>query len=155
MLAVIQRVTSAECLVNRRVVGSIKRGLVVLLAIGRKDGLEDVHWMSKKIVNLRIFEDSEGKMNLSLLQTKGEILLVPQFTLYGDCRKGTRPSFSQAASPATAEQLFNKVKDSLAEYSVKVTCGVFGAKMKVKLENEGPVTLIVTSENKFKETIHG
>lgn len=155
MLAVVQRVTSAECLVKRKVVGNIKRGVVVLLAIGRKDGLEDVHWMSKKIVNLRIFEDSKGKMNLSLLQIKGEILLVPQFTLYGDCRKGTRPSFSQAAPPAIAEQIFNKVKDSLAGYSVKVTCGVFGAKMKVKLENEGPVTLIVTSENKFKETIHG
>jgi len=85
----------------------------------------------------------------------GEILLVPQFTLYGDCRKGTRPSFSQAAPPEIAEQFFNKVKDSLNEYPVKVEGGVFGARMKVKLENEGPVTLIVTSENRFKETIHG
>lgn len=146
MLAVVQRVTSAQCLIEEKVVGSINRGLVVLLAVGKNDQLQDCQWMAKKIVNLRIFEDREGKMNLSLLQIKGDILLVPQFTLYGDCRKGYRPSFSRAGSPTRASEFFNRVRDLLAHYSIKLASGRFGAKMRVKLENDGPVTLIISSE---------
>ncbi len=151
MRAVVQRVSSAECLVGGKRVGKIGKGLVVLLGIGKGEKEKDAEWMAKKIVNLRIFEDDKGKMNLSLLQVGGEILLVPQFTLYGDCRKGYRPTFSQAAPPDVAERMFYKVKQIIAEYLGEVACGVFGAKMKVRLENDGPVTLIISSRGKFRE----
>jgi len=146
MLAVIQRVISARCAVGGKVVAGIGKGLVVLLAVGRNDSLQDASWIARKIVNLRIFEDKSSRMNISLLQIKGEILVVPQFTLYGDCKKGYRPSFSQAASPDVAEDLFLKVVDFLNKYPVRVAQGVFRAKMKVKLENDGPVTLILSSD---------
>jgi len=146
MLAVVQRVSSAGCIVEEKKVAQIKKGLVVLLAIGKNDTVQDASWMAKKLVNLRVFEDQNQKMNLSLLQVEGEILAIPQFTLYGDCTKGYRPSFSQAASPHVAKDLFYKVVDFLSEYPVKVATGVFGARMRVDLRNEGPVALIISSD---------
>ena len=147
MLAVVQRVSSACCIVGEEIVGRIGKGMVVLLAVGRNDGLDQVRWMAKKIANLRIFEDKNGKMNLSLLQIRGEILLVPQFTLYGDCSKGYRPSFTEAAPPEMAEKIFLQVKECLLDFKIKIVSGIFGARMKIKLTNEGPVTLIVSSKN--------
>lgn len=154
MLAVVQRVTSARCVVDEKITGSIGKGIVVFLAIGRNDELKDAQWIVKKIVNLRLFnDDNYNKMNLSLLQIKGEVLLIPQFTLYGDCRKGYRPSFSQAASFEMAREMFSRVVDFLSEYPVRVATGVFGARMKVELENDGPVTLILSSDDKFRREV--
>ena len=146
MLAVVQRVSFARCVVEDKEVAQIKKGIVALLAIGKKDELKDAIWMARKMVNLRIFEDQNGKMNLSLIDVKGEILVVPQFTLYGDCRKGYRPNFSLVANPEKANELFCKVLSLLEEYPVRVKRGVFGAKMRVEITNEGPVTIIISSD---------
>lgn len=154
MRAVVQRVSSAECIVGGERIEAINRGMVVLLGIGKGEKMEDAEWMSRKIVNLRIFEDTEGKMNLSLLRVGGEVLLLPQFTLYGDCRKGYRPTFSRAAPPDKAERMFREVGNLLEKYSVRVAKGIFGAKMRIRLENDGPVTLIISSKEKFREIIH-
>lgn len=148
MLAVVQRVSSARCAVGDEIVADIGKGVVVLLAVRGDDSVQDASWLAKKLVNLRIFEDQTSRLNISLLQVGAEILLIPQFTLYGDCRRGHRPSFSQAASPQVGQSLFSRVLDFLNEYPVKVAQGVFGAKMKVQLENEGPVTLILSSDRK-------
>ena len=151
MLAVVQRVNSARCFVNGKLTGSIARGIVTFIAVGKNDEVKDAQWMVKKIVNLRLFnDDNYNKMNLSLLQIGGEILLIPQFTLYGDCRKGYRPSFSQAAPSEVARVMFSKIVDLLKEYPVKVATGVFGARMQIEVENEGPVTLIISSDDKFR-----
>ncbi len=145
MRAVIQRVDSASVAVGGREVGRIAAGLLVLLAVGREDGPAEVAWMKKKILNLRVFEDGQGKMNRSVLDTRGAILVVSQFTLYGDCRKGNRPSFSQAAPPDLAERLYLELVKELRREGVKVESGQFQAMMDVSLVNQGPVTLIVES----------
>lgn len=146
MRAVIQRVNSGSVAVDESIVGSIDKGFVVLLGVNEKDTEADVLYMVDKIVNLRIFEDDNEKMNLSLLDVKGELLVVSQFTLYGDCRKGRRPNFMSAAGPEKAEELYNELVKKCRELGVKTETGTFQAYMKVNIENDGPVTVIVDSE---------
>lgn len=145
MRAVIQRVNQASVLVEGEEVASIGRGLLVLLGIKKGDGERDIEWMVNKIVNLRVFEDDGGKMNLSLSQVKGELLVVSQFTLYGDCRKGRRPSFDEAEEPGLARQLYEKFIDKSRAIGINTKTGLFQARMVVSLENDGPVTLILDS----------
>jgi len=145
MRAVCQRVSRATVSVNDKVVGSIGPGLLVLLAAARDDDAEQVRWMVEKVPGLRIFPDTEGKMNLSLTEVGGEILVVSQFTLYGDCRKGKRPSYSDAAAPAEAKVLYRAFIDALKAREISVQEGMFGAMMQVELVNDGPVTLILDS----------
>ena len=146
MRAVIQRVNSGSVAVDDKIVGSINKGFVVLLGVSEKDTEADVLYMVDKTVNLRIFEDDNEKMNLSLLDIKGELLVVSQFTLYGDCRKGRRPNFMSAARPEKAEELYNEFVKKCRELGVKTETGTFQAYMKVNIENDGPVTVIVDSE---------
>jgi len=141
--AVVQRVTKAKVSVDNRTVGAIQSGLVVLLGIGNDDGEAEAQWMARKIANLRIFADGEGKFNRSLLDVRGEVLLVSQFTLYGDARKGRRPSFTEAAPPQAAERLVDRVAELLGENGVPVACGQFRAYMQVEIHNDGPVTIIL------------
>jgi len=149
MRAVVQRVASARVTVEGQTVGEIGPGVVVLLGIGRDDADEDIRYLADKIVNLRIFEDGEGKMNRSLLETKGEALVVSQFTLYGDCRKGRRPSFAEAAPPERAEGIYTSFVEQMRRYGVPVATGTFQAHMLLSLENDGPVTLMVDSRKGF------
>ena len=146
MRAVIQRVTSASVYVNGRLTGKIGPGLLVFLGVGKGDGEQDTSFMVSKIPDLRIFEDPSGKFNLSLMETGGEILVVSQFTLYGDCRKGRRPSFTDAEEPAAAKDLYERVVLKLKERGVFVEAGEFQAKMDVHLVNDGPVTLLLDSK---------
>lgn len=143
MKAVVQRVTQAKVTVEGKVVGAIQSGLVVLLGIGQGDSEEEAQWMANKIANLRIFADENGKFNRSVLDIGGAVLLVSQFTLYGDARKGRRPSFTEAAPPEIAEPLVNRVAQLLVENSVPVACGQFQAHMLVEIHNDGPVTIIL------------
>ncbi|MFP3903104.1 MAG: D-aminoacyl-tRNA deacylase [Armatimonadota bacterium] len=145
MRAVVQRVSSASVSADDREVGGIDSGLVVLVGFGEGDGERDIHWMANKLSGLRVFEDADGKMNLSVLDTGGSILVVPNFTLYGDCQKGRRPSFSSAAAPEKARKLFDRLVGLLKECGVPSTKGIFGAHMQVQLINDGPVTLIIES----------
>ena len=145
MRAICQRVSLATVAVKDKVVGSIGPGLLVLLAAGKGDSAEQVRWMAEKIPGLRIFPDTEGKMNLSLTDVAGEILVVSQFTLYGDCRKGKRPSYSEAAPPHEAEALYRSFIETLRAREISVQEGIFGAMMQVELINDGPVTLILDS----------
>lgn len=147
MRIVIQRAMNASVTVNGEVTGAIDKGLVLLVGITHEDTLQDVSYMVEKIVHLRIFEDAEGKMNLSLLDIGGSILSISQFTLYGDARKGRRPNFMAAARPEQARKLYDAFNQTLCEKGVQVETGVFGALMEVSLTNEGPVTLIIESEN--------
>lgn len=147
MRAVIQRVREASVEVDANVVGRIGRGLLVLLGIGKDDGLRDTQWMVEKIINLRIFEKENGKFDQSLLDISGELLLVSQFTLYGDCSKGRRPSFSDAMDAGNAKRLFELFVEAAKKKVDKVEIGVFQASMRVALVNEGPVTLIVDSRS--------
>ena len=149
MRAVIQRVEKANVTVEGTSVGEIDQGLLVLLAVEASDGPEDLDFLKKKILNLRVFEDGEGKMNLSLREAGGSILMVSQFTLYGDLRKGNRPSFSRAAPPAQARELYQELIDQLRSEGVTVEAGEFQAMMKVALVNDGPVTLIVDSSKQY------
>lgn len=149
MRAVVQRVSEADVTVEDQVVGKIETGLMVLVGIEEIDTDEDVNYMVEKIVNLRIFEDNEGKMNLSLLDIQGEILAISQFTLLGDCRKGRRPSFIQAARPEKAVLLYEAFVNKCQEKGIKTETGVFQAEMKVKLCNDGPVTVLVDSQKIF------
>ena len=150
MRAVIQRVSWSQVVVDGKVVAQIGRGLLVLLGVGKEDNEKDVKFMLRKIPNLRIFEDEEGKMNRSLMEIGGELLLISQFTLYGNCRKGLRPSFEKAASPEQANQLYGLLLKTLREQGVKVQNGVFGAHMQVSLCNDGPVTIILDSKERRK-----
>ena len=143
MRAVVQRSGEASVTVDGEVVGRIRKGLVILLGVGAGDGPDQVAWLSAKVANLRIFQDGSGRMNHSLLDTGGEALVVSQFTLYGDCRKGRRPNFPSAARPELAEPLYESFCRSLEEQGVPVSKGVFGAMMEVRLCNDGPVTLVV------------
>jgi D-tyrosyl-tRNA(Tyr) deacylase len=149
MRCVVQRVKSASVRVNGETVGKISAGLLVLLGVGQADGMNDLAWMVDKLVGLRIFEDEAGKMNLSVQDVGGEILLVSQFTLYGDCRNGKRPSFSTAAPPDQAKALYEQAAEAIRSCGLKVETGVFQAEMTVELINHGPVTLLLDSEKKF------
>lgn len=150
MRAVVQRVIEARVMVNSRPVSSIGRGLLVLLGVGHDDDESDVAWMAKKIANLRIFDDDEGKMNRSVMDVGGDVLVVSQFTLYGDARKGNRPSFTDAAPPEHGEALYSMLVNRLREqYALKVRTGEFGARMVVELKNDGPVTILLDSKKIF------
>jgi len=144
--AVVQRVAAASVDVEGKEVSRIGRGLLILLAVGVNDTEEEALWMAQKCSELRIFEDENRKMNRSLEDVSGSALVVSQFTLYGDSSKGRRPSFTDAAPPQKAEELFRAFCDFMRARGVSVQTGVFGAKMAVKLENDGPVTLIVEKE---------
>ena len=149
MRAVVQRVLNANVKVNEKTVGEIEKGLLVFLGIGNDDDNKDLGYMVDKILGLRIFEDNDNKMNLSLLDIKGEILVVSQFTLYGDVRKGRRPSFIDSAKPDIAEKMYNQFINKCEQKGVKTEKGVFGANMKVELVNDGPVTILIDSKKIF------
>lgn len=149
MRAVVQRASRASVTIDGATVGAIGPGLVVFLGIKSSDTVEDAAWLVDKIVNLRIFADQDGKMNLSLADTGGEMLIVSQFTLYGDCRKGRRPGFSTAAPPAIAEPLYDRFIELTKASGIRVATGIFQAAMQVGLVNDGPVTLLVDSEKSF------
>jgi D-tyrosyl-tRNA(Tyr) deacylase len=146
MRAVVQRVSRAEVRVEGRIVGAIGRGLLVLVGIAREDTPETGKVLAEKIANLRIFDDEQGRMNRSLLEAGGGVLCVSQFTLYGDCRKGRRPSYDRAASPEAARALYESFVESLRALGVKVETGEFRAMMDVELVNDGPVTLLLDTE---------
>ena len=143
MRAVIQRVSEASVRVDGALVGQIGRGFLVLLGITHSDGEAEAVWLAKKIAGLRLFEDAEGKMNLGLTDVGGGVLAVSQFTLYGDARKGRRPSFVEAARPEQAQPLYEKFCTALRSEGIEVAQGIFQAHMQVTLVNDGPVTLIV------------
>ena len=149
MRAVVQRVLRASVAVNGREVGSINQGILVLLGVGHKDVRQDAEYMAEKVVHLRIFADEQGKMNRSLLDVGGGLLAVSQFTLWGDCRKGRRPSFVAAAEPAKAETLYEAFIDHARSLGVTVASGRFQEMMEVSLVNDGPVTLLLDSEKEF------
>jgi len=146
MRALLQRVTHASVTVNNEIVGQIGPGLLILLGIGQQDGEAQVKMLTDKIVNLRIFGDDEGKMNRSILDIGGQVLVVSQFTLYADIRKGRRPSFIGAAPPALAEPLVERFKEAIMAYDIPVAGGIFGADMDVSLVNDGPMTIWMDSE---------
>jgi D-aminoacyl-tRNA deacylase len=145
MRAVVQRVKESSVSVADEIVGKIGKGLMVLLGVAREDTPEDADYLADKIVNLRIFEDENGKLNRSLLETRGEMLIVSQFTLLGDCRKGRRPSFINAANPQKGEELYEYFVNAVVQKGIRVQTGRFRAMMDVALINDGPVTLIVES----------
>lgn len=149
MRCVVQRVKRASVKVGERITGEIKQGLLVFAGIGHDDDTADIIWLVEKIAGLRVFEDSEGKMNLSLQDVQGEILLVSQFTLLADCRKGKRPSFSNAASPSKAKELFDEFVDHFRLTGLRVETGEFQALMEVELVNDGPVTILLDSKKCF------
>jgi len=145
MKAVIQRVKSAEVRVDNRVTGTIGNGLLILLGVGKGDSESDISFLTSKIPDLRIFEDGSGKFNLSLKEIGGEMLVVSQFTLYADCKRGRRPSFTDAEEPAAAKDLYERFISRLREQGITVKTGEFQAKMEVHLINDGPVTLLLDS----------
>jgi len=146
MRALIQRVDGASITVDQKEISRIDQGVLVLLGVGRNDTKEDAEYLLDKIINLRIFEDADGKMNLSLLETGGEMLVVSQFTLWADCRKGRRPSFTGAAEPQTARNLYRYFVETARGLLGRVQEGEFQAMMKVGLVNDGPVTILLDSE---------
>lgn len=146
MKAVIQRVKSAEVYVDGNIKGKIGNGLLIFLGIRKGDGEEDSDYLASKIPDLRIFEDESGKFNYSLIDKKGEILVVSQFTLYGDCRKGRRPSFIDAEEPEAAKKLYERFIDKLKGRGLNIETGEFQAKMEVHIINDGPVTIILDSK---------
>lgn len=141
MRVLLQRVSKASVTVDGKVISQIGRGLVVLLGVGHGDGEEQVRFLAEKTANLRIFEDEQGKTNLSILDVRGEAIVVSQFTLYADTRKGRRPSFTDAALPEAAEPLVNRFVEALRGYGVPTQTGQFGAHMLVEIHNDGPVTI--------------
>jgi D-tyrosyl-tRNA(Tyr) deacylase len=149
MRVVIQRVSEASCTVDGVVTGQIDGGFLVLLGIEEADEIADVQWLAQKIVNLRIFSDEQGLMNLSLKDVNGGILLISQFTLFAQTKKGNRPSFIRAAKPEQAIPLYEAMKKELSQQLGKeVPCGVFGADMKIRLLNDGPVTIVMDTKDK-------
>lgn len=149
MRAVVQRVSSSSVTVDEEVIGKVGKGLMVLLGVTHDDTSKDVDYLLDKILNLRIFEDDDEKMNLSLMDVGGELLVVSQFTLYGDCRKGRRPSFTSAAKPDIADKLYEELAAKAREKGVTVGTGKFGANMMVDLTNDGPVTILLDSSKTF------
>ncbi|MDK9708293.1 MAG: D-aminoacyl-tRNA deacylase [Desulforhopalus sp.] len=149
MRAVVQRVSRAGVEINGAATAAIGRGLVVLLGIRSGDTADDLLWLVDKIMHLRIFADAAGKMNISLADNRGEMLIVSQFTLYGDCSKGRRPGFSMAAPPEIAEPLYNQFVREVRQRGIGVATGTFAADMAVSLVNDGPVTLLLDSEKTF------
>lgn len=149
MIAVVQRVSSSSVKVEEEIVGQIGVGFNVLLGVSENDTEEDLQWLAKKMVGLRVFSDEEGKMNKDLKDVDGNILLISQFTLLGSTKKGNRPSFIEAARPEKAIPMYEKMKEVLSEMlGKKVECGIFGADMKVEIQNDGPVTLVIDTANK-------
>ena len=149
MRAVLQRVSEARVRVHGEIVGEIGRGLLVLLGVGQGDGEADARFLAEKTAGLRIFEDEQGKMNCSVEETGGAVLVVSQFTLYGDCRQGRRPGFSAAAPPELAVALYRQFVDGLRKRGLPVATGIFQAEMAVELVNDGPVTLLLDSRKEF------
>lgn len=147
MRAVVQRVKYSSVTVNGEIVGKIDKGLLVLLGVTHTDSEKEINWLAKKIKDLRIFEDQDGKMNLGLEEINGELLIISQFTLYGDCIKGRRPGFVDAAKPDLAKPLYEKFLEKCRSFGIKTEAGIFGADMKVKLLNDGPVTLIIDTKD--------
>ena len=143
MRAVLQRVTSARVVVNQKTVGQIDHGLLILLGIAEGDTRNEAEWLANKTSELRIFEDENAKMNLSLLDGNGSALVVSQFTLLADCQKGRRPAFTKAADPAIAKMLYEHFSEQLRSKGLRVEQGTFGADMKVSLTNDGPVTIVI------------
>lgn len=149
MRAVIQRVKRASVYVNGDLISSISRGLLVLLGVSECDTETDAKYLAEKTIGLRIFEDPTEKMNLSVSDVNGEIMVISQFTLYGDCRKGRRPSFTSAAQPAKAEELYNYYISVLSDMGITPKTGIFQACMQVELINDGPVTILLDSKKTF------
>jgi D-tyrosyl-tRNA(Tyr) deacylase len=149
MRAVIQRVSRASVKIDGAIHGEISHGMLVLIGIHGSDAEFDLQWLAEKVVHLRIFEDQQGKMNKSLADIDGEMLIISQFTLYGDCRKGRRPGFSSAAAPEIAEPLYRRFIEEVKNRQIKVATGIFQASMEVELVNDGPVTLLLDSEKQF------
>ena len=148
MRAVLQRVSSGRVTVGGDAVGEIGRGLVVLIGVAEDDGEDEARWMAAKLCELRIFRDEAGKMNLSLEDVGGSLLLVSQFTLVSDCRRGRRPSFAHAAGPELGERLYRRVAELVRDRGVPVETGVFGARMKVSIDNDGPVSFVLDTPEK-------
>lgn len=149
MRAVVQRVDRAKVTVDGNIAGEISQGLMVLVGVVEGDTEKDAQYLADKVTGLRIFEDEAGKMNLSIKDIGGEILSISQFTLYGDCRKGKRPSFDKAAKPETAIVLYEKFNELCRQQDIKVETGIFGAHMLVELANNGPVTILLDSSKMF------
>jgi D-tyrosyl-tRNA(Tyr) deacylase len=151
MKLVIQRVSEARVSVHGTTVGAIRTGLLVLVGISKFDTEQDAEYLSDKVLGLRIFPDNEGKMNRNVAEANGAILIISQFTLYGDCRKGRRPSFDAAASPDQALTLYNYFVDTVRRSAVPVETGTFQATMEVSLVNQGPVTIVIVSEDRNRK----
>ena len=149
MRIILQRVKQASVEIDGEIAGKIGQGLLVLLGAGKEDNAQDVEYLVEKILGLRIFQDDAGKMNLSVTNIGGEVLVVSQFTLYGDCRKGRRPSFDKAAPPELAEDLYEMFVERIRDFGVPVQTGKFGAMMDVQLTNWGPVTIMLDSKKEF------
>ena len=149
MKVVIQRVSESEVVVENQSVGKIGKGFMLLIGIDENDEKQDADWLVQKILNLRVFGDEEGKLNLSILDIKGELLCISQFTLIADYKKGNRPSFIKAAKPDKAIPLFEYFKEEVAKSGLKTESGIFGADMKVSLTNDGPVTIVMDSKTKL------
>ncbi|OPC28518.1 D-aminoacyl-tRNA deacylase [Elizabethkingia anophelis] len=149
MKVVIQRVSESEVVVENQSVGKIGKGFMLLIGIDENDEKQDADWLVQKILNLRVFGDEEGKMNLSIVDIKGDLLCISQFTLIADYKKGNRPSFIKAAKPDKAIPLFEYFKEEIAKSGLKTECGIFGADMKVSLINDGPVTIVMDSKTKL------
>jgi len=148
MRIVVQRVSKASVSIAGNLYSEINYGFLVLIGICDEDRYEDIEWLKQKIINLRVFGDEQGKMNLSIKDVKGEILIVSQFTLFASVKKGNRPSFVASARPEIAIPLYEKFIDELKQYDLKIHTGVFGANMQIDLVNDGPVTIIMDSKNK-------
>ena len=149
MRAVVQRVTYSNVKVDGNIVGEINRGFNVLIGISKEDTEEDMKYIKDKLINLRVFEDENNKMNLSLSDIQGELLIISQFTLYGDVRKGRRPNFMNALGVNEAKVFYDKFIESMKETGLKIETGIFGADMKVDIKNDGPVTILLDSSKNF------
>jgi len=147
MRAILQRVTQAKIEIDSKVVGEIGPGFLVLLGVGQKDSETDIDYLVNKIINLRVFSDQNGKFNLSVKDIKGSLLIVSQFTLFADTKKGNRPSFTNAAPPALAEDLYNKFVEKCKQTGLNIQTGQFAAHMQITLTNDGPVTISLDSKN--------